>query len=131
MDSSVSLLRFLFLVAPDTRRCSEKTGDQYHPNNQRPRRVIPKGVNEHDECNHATAKQKFPMAAGNILIFSHSGNLKPRRLCCERIFPGAKSTPKETEKLYVRQNRRPLASSIAQMSALHRVLNQQRDRERG
>jgi len=37
MDSSVALLRSLFLVAPRKKRCSEKTGDEYHPNNQRPR----------------------------------------------------------------------------------------------
>src|SRR5215471_4986780 len=99
MDSSVALLRFLFLVAPHTRRCCEKTGDEYHPNNQRPRRMIPKGVNEHDDCNHAAAKQKFPMAV-QIRKFSHTGKLKPRRICCEKIFARQNPRPKISVKNY-------------------------------
>jgi hypothetical protein len=97
MDSSIALLRFLFLVAPRRKRCSEKTGDEYHPNNQRPRCVIPKGVNKHDECNHTTAKQNFPMA-GHVLKFSHTSRVKPRRICCEKIFtPSQNPRPKNSK----------------------------------
>jgi len=77
--------RPLFLIAPRKKRCTEKTGYEYHPNNQRPRRVIPKAVNEHDECNHATAKQSFPMT-GHALKFSHTGSVKPARTSGEKNF---------------------------------------------
>ena len=41
--------------------------------------MIPKAVNEHDECNHATAKQNFPMA-GHAVKFSHPGSVNPPRI---------------------------------------------------
>jgi hypothetical protein len=43
--------------------------------------VIPKAVHKHDECNHATAKQRFPVA-GHALKFSHTGSVKPPRVFC-------------------------------------------------
>jgi len=43
--------------------------------------VIPKAVNEHDECNHATAKQNLPMA-GHAVKFSR---VSPARNFAENV----------------------------------------------